>query len=123
MLSGERPRSGIPTCFWHDSCPRSGKSRRHDKSAAGMGINCTGPFAYYFSWSDGVWNLACVFVRIRRLEGIMGMGKPEIIAIRASAIFLLWHEARRSGSAVVVNVASGYSCSGEKRGGPGKRSQ
>jgi len=77
----------------------------------------------FFLWSDGVWNVACVSVRIRRPEGIMGIRKPEIIAIRASGIFLLWHEARRFGSAVVVNVGSGYSCSGEKRGGPGKRSQ
>ena len=36
----------------------------------------------------------------------VGVGKPEIISGRASGIFLLWQEARRSGEAVVVISAS-----------------
>lgn len=43
----ERPRWPIPTCFWRDSCPRSG-SRRHDRSAAGIRIRSIGSLAIFF---------------------------------------------------------------------------
>ena len=44
-------RSGIATCFWRGSYPRSGISRRHDKSAEGMGICWTGQFGLFMSKS------------------------------------------------------------------------
>ena len=42
----ERPRSGIPACFWHPSLLR----RRHARSAEGMGIRCIGSLAFSVSF-------------------------------------------------------------------------
>ena len=44
-ISGERPRSGIPACFWRGSCSR----RRHDRSPGGTGLCCIALFALLVS--------------------------------------------------------------------------
>jgi len=51
IFLGERPRSPIPTCFWHQSLLR----RRRARSAEGMGIRCIGLFAFSFvHFTEGV---------------------------------------------------------------------
>ena len=74
-----------------------------------MVVRCIGLFAHFRSWSDGVWNLACVSVRFWRPVEIRLLGKQEIISIRDSGIFLLWRKSLRSGEPVIVIAASGYS--------------
>jgi hypothetical protein len=52
-------------------------------------VRSTALFAHFLSWSDDVWNLASASVRFWRPLAITPLGKPEIIAIRGSGIFLL----------------------------------
>ena len=52
-------------------------------------VRSTAPFAHLRSWSGIAWNLACVFVRIRRPVAITLLGKLEIISGRGSGIYLL----------------------------------
>jgi len=80
ILFAERPRSGIPTCFWRRSCG----SRMCDKSAEGMGINCTAPLALFFgSYYRGFLSQRCdrrhkprrSIMRIRSAERICACRK------------------------------------------------
>jgi len=93
-----------------------GSARKMERPA----INCTALFAYFLSWSNGAWNVACARSDLCKVEIIfleyllfgrpgasVGMGEAEIISRRASGIILLWQEAWRSGMAVVVIGTSG----------------
>lgn len=74
----ERPRSGIPTCFWH---PRLLCSR----SAEGMGISCTGPFGFFISFCIGgpLWMGATRVLPQDSLvrEELAGMGLVQMVAM------------------------------------------